>query len=153
MPCVAQTGARTEPAQLGILHYSINVVQVVVVPVLSLNLVSVPSCPSPLASCFFAVALAQLPPAADASQLGRPSMPPSLPPPLPSGGHPPAPPPLPPAQGGSGPSDDPSVRGALLASITDGKKLKKMERPAPDTTGGGGGGGNELLEAIRYVEM
>lgn len=45
------------------------------------------------------------------------------------------------------------MRGDLLASITDGKKLKKVERPAPSGGGGGGGGGNELLDAIRYVAV
>lgn len=45
------------------------------------------------------------------------------------------------------------MRGDLLASITNGKKLKKVERPAPVAGGGGGGGGNELLAAIRYLRM
>eukprot|EP00752_Nemacystus_decipiens_P002212 g2103.t1 len=87
-----------------------------------------------------------LPPAQGASQSGQPPPPPPLPPPLPSTGHAPPPPPLPPAPFGTS-AGGASVRGDLLASITDGKKLKKVDRPAPEA--GGGGGTNELLEAIR----
>lgn len=101
-----------------------------------------PPIPPPKCACYTNPD-AQLPPALGASQSGQPPLPPPpLPPPLPSTGHAPPPPPLPPAAGGA------SVRGDLLASITDGKKLKKVERPAPEA-GGGGGGGNELLDAIR----
>lgn len=98
---------------------------------------------------------AQLPPVAEASPSGQPPMPPPLPPPLPTGALPPAPPPLPPAigggPGGPGGPGGASARGSLLASITDGKKLKKMERPPPAPDGDGGGGGNDLLAAIRCV--
>lgn len=90
---------------------------------------------------------AQLPTAPGVSQPAQPPMPPPLPPLMSGGGLPPAPPPLPPALGPRGPPDGPSVRGALLSSITDGKKLKKVERPTADASDGGGG--NELLEAIR----
>lgn len=91
----------------------------------------------------------QLPPVAENYAGGQPPAPPPLPPPLPQGGLPPAPPPLPPAVAGPGGGlDGPAGRGALFPSSTDGKKLKKVERPTPDTSVGGG---NELLEAIRYV--
>ncbi|CAM9354378.1 unnamed protein product [Scytosiphon promiscuus] len=63
--------------------------------------------------------------------------------------HPPPPPPLPAAPFGAS-GGGASVRGALLASITDGKKLKKVATPTPSVGDGGGGGGNELLDAIRY---
>ncbi|CAM9551989.1 unnamed protein product [Ectocarpus fasciculatus] len=87
-----------------------------------------------------------LPPVQEASQFGQPPLPPPMPPPMPSMGNAPPPPPLPAAPPGGGGA---SVRGDLLASITNGKKLKKVERPVPVAGGGGGGGGNELLAAIR----
>lgn len=92
----------------------------------------------------------QLPPAQEASQFGQPPLPPPMPPPMPSMGDAPPPPPLPAAPPGGGGA---SVRGDLLASITNGKKLKKVERPAPVAGGGGGGGGNELLAAIRCLRV
>lgn len=91
------------------------------------------------------ISRAQVPPVHAASLSGQPP----LPPPLPTTGPAPAPPPLPPAPLGSN-AGGASARGDLLASITDGKKLKKVERPAPNS--GGAGGGNELLDAIRYVK-
>lgn len=107
------------------------------------------SCPSLDKSCLSCLCRRQLPSVSETSESGQPPLPPPPPPlpPMPSMGHPPPPPPLPPTPSDGGAS----VRGDLLASITDGKKLKKVERPAPSAGGGGGGGGNELLDAIRYV--
>ncbi|CAM9447664.1 unnamed protein product [Discosporangium mesarthrocarpum] len=86
-----------------------------------------------------------LPPAKSA-QGGPPQVPP--PPPLPSGpvGAVP-PPPLPPPKG---PGAAPSGRDALLASISEGKKLRKTEGPVESSAGPRADeGDNELLAAIR----
>lgn len=78
----------------------------------------------------------QLPPAAPAAFVGQP----------------PPPPPLPPSLAAEG--NAPSMRDALLSSITGtGRKtLKPVQPQASDAGGGGkGGGGNDLLNEIMYV--
>ncbi|CAM9785363.1 unnamed protein product [Choristocarpus tenellus] len=75
---------------------------------------------------------------------------PPIPPPLPAAhgpSQPPLPPPLPPSLPSNAAGAAPGGKEALLASITEGRKLKKVERSSD--VGGDGSGGNELLSAIR----